>query len=137
MEPMLPMPSQPESHPSSRPQPQGELGIPVNHEISPSAPERAGEMRPVTQPIQPVPVATSQPAPVIGQPSVATKVPLADPATPLVADDVDVIEKEWVDKAKKIVSSTKEDPHAQEQQVSKLQADYLMKRYNKQIKLAE
>lgn len=54
---------------------------------------------------------------------------------PIIADDVDVIEKEWVDKAKRIVSATKEDPHQQEQQVSKLQADYLMKRYNKKVKL--
>lgn len=131
------MPSQPESHPSARSQPQGEFGVPVKHEISPPAPERSGDMRPVTQPIQPAPVATSQIAPVTAQPSIATIIPSADPATPLVADDVDVIEKEWVDKAKKIVSSTKEDPHAQEQHVSKLQADYLMKRYNKQIKLAE
>ena len=134
---MLPMPSQPESHPSSRPQPQGELGVPVNHEISPSAPERVGEMRPVAQPTIPAPVVASHPTPAMSQPSRTTTIPSTDPATPLVADDVDVIEKEWVDKAKKIVSSTKEDPHAQEQQVSKLQADYLMKRYNKQIKLAE
>jgi len=134
---MLPMPSQPESHPSSRPQPQGELGIPLSHEVSSSVPERAGEMRPITQPISPAPAVVSQSAPVVAQPSAGTTTPTTDPATPLVADDVDVIEKEWVDKAKKIVGSTREDPHSQEQQVSKLQADYLMKRYNKQIKLAE
>lgn len=56
---------------------------------------------------------------------------------PLIADDVDVIEKEWVDKAKKIVSATKTDPHTQEKEVSKLQADYLMKRYNKKLKVNE
>lgn len=56
---------------------------------------------------------------------------------PLIADDVDVIEKEWVDKAKKIVNSTKSDPREQEKEVNKLQADYLLKRYNKQIKLTE
>ncbi len=56
---------------------------------------------------------------------------------PLVADDVDVIEKEWVDRAKKIVNATKNDPREQEKEVSKLQADYLLKRYNKQIKLTE
>jgi Txe/YoeB family toxin of Txe-Axe toxin-antitoxin module len=61
-------------------------------------------------------------------------VPVDDP---LIADDVDVIEKEWVDKAKKIVNATKENPYEQEKEVSKLQADYLMKRYNKQIKLSE
>lgn len=57
--------------------------------------------------------------------------------SPAIADDVDVIEKEWVDKAKKIVNATRDNPHEQEKQVSKLQADYLMKRYGKQIKHSE
>ena len=56
---------------------------------------------------------------------------------PAIADDVDVIEKEWVDKAKSIVSSTKDNPHMQEKEVSKLQADYLMKRYGKKMKTVE
>ncbi len=55
---------------------------------------------------------------------------------PLVAADEDVIEKEWVQKAKKVVEQTKGDPHAQEKEVSKLQADYIKKRYGKEIKLA-
>jgi hypothetical protein len=54
-----------------------------------------------------------------------------------IADDVDVIEKEWVDKAKLIVNQTKGDPYHQEKQVSQLQADYLKKRYNKTVKLAD
>ncbi len=52
----------------------------------------------------------------------------------MAADD-DVIEREWVDKAKKIVAQTKDDPYTQEKEVSKLQADYLKKRYGKEIKL--
>ncbi len=56
---------------------------------------------------------------------------------PLLADDVDVIEKEWVEKAKKIVNATREDPYLQEKEVSKLQADYLQKRYGKQVKVTE
>jgi hypothetical protein len=55
---------------------------------------------------------------------------------PLVAADEDVIEKEWVDKAKKIVAQTKNDPYIQEKEVSKLQADYIKKRYGKEIKLS-
>jgi Txe/YoeB family toxin of Txe-Axe toxin-antitoxin module len=55
----------------------------------------------------------------------------------LLADDVDVLEKEWVEKAKKIVHETKEDPYLQEKEVSKLQSDYLQKRYGKQIKVTE
>lgn len=53
---------------------------------------------------------------------------------PPVADDVDVIEKEWVNKAKAIVNEHKHDPYNQEKETSKLQADYLKKRYGKEIK---
>lgn len=49
--------------------------------------------------------------------------------TPAVADDVDVIEKVWVDKAKSIVKETKQDPYEQERKVSGLQSDYQKKRY--------
>lgn len=55
----------------------------------------------------------------------------ASDSNPAVADDVDVIEKVWVQKAKSIVSQTKSDPHKQEDEVSKLQTDYQMKRFGK------
>ena len=77
----------------------------------------------------------SQPLPNASQSTVAT--PTTEGENPQIADDVDVIEKEWVEKAKKIVSSSKSDPHQLEKEVSKLQADYLMKRYNIQIKLGD
>lgn len=54
-------------------------------------------------------------------------------AGPDVANDDDLIEKEWVDKAKKIISETKSDPHAQEERVSKLQVDYVKKRYGRDL----
>jgi len=53
--------------------------------------------------------------------------------SPIVANDDDLIEKEWVDKAKKIISQTKDDPFRREYEVGKLQADYLRKRYGKEI----
>lgn len=53
--------------------------------------------------------------------------------TPLVANDDDLIEKEWVDKAKKIIIETRDDPHRREKEVGKLQADYLLKRYGKEL----
>lgn len=52
-------------------------------------------------------------------------------STPLVAADEDVIEKEWVDKAKDIVSKTKDDPHARSEQVDGLRKDYQQKRFGK------
>lgn len=52
---------------------------------------------------------------------------------PVAAADEDVIEKEWVDHAKKIINETKGDPYKREQEVSKLQKDYLKKRYGKEL----
>lgn len=56
---------------------------------------------------------------------------------PATADDGDLIEKEWVNKAKKIVNSTRDDPYAQSRELTLFKADYLQKRYNKIIKLTE
>lgn len=56
---------------------------------------------------------------------------------PQIADDNDLIEKEWVDKAKQIVEHTKHDPHLQNKEMNKMKADYLKKRYNKELKLGE
>lgn len=61
----------------------------------------------------------------------------ADDNAPIIADDVDVIEKTWVDKAKQIVEETKDDPHRQEEEVEKLQQSYLKKRYGKVVKPSE
>lgn len=55
----------------------------------------------------------------------------------LVADETDLIEKEWVVKAKHIVEQTKSDPHLQSKEIVKVKADYLKKRYNKEIKVIE
>jgi len=56
---------------------------------------------------------------------------------PLVADDNDLIEKEWVTKAKEIVEKTKHDPHLETKEINLFRADYLKKRYNKELKVAE
>ena len=61
----------------------------------------------------------------------------ASTGTSLAASDEDLIEKEWIDRAKKIVEQTKSDPYQQEKEVSKLQADYIKKRYGKDVKLAD
>lgn len=58
-------------------------------------------------------------------------------STPLIANDDDLIEKEWVDKAKKIVSETKDDPYRREAEVGKLQVEYLRKRYGKELGVSE
>lgn len=50
------------------------------------------------------------------------------------AADGDVIEKEWVEKAKKLVATTRTDPYQQVREINQLKAEYLKKRYNKDIK---
>lgn len=52
---------------------------------------------------------------------------------PLSADDVDLIEKEWVEKAKQIVNQTKDDPHTQNKELNNFKAGYIKKRYNKEM----
>ena len=54
-------------------------------------------------------------------------------ANPASAADEDLIEKEWVDKAKKIIEETKEDPYKRELEIGKLQRDYIRKRYGREI----
>jgi hypothetical protein len=53
--------------------------------------------------------------------------------TPAVAADEDLIEKEWVDQIKKVVSTTKDNPHEQAKQVAELMRDYVRKRYGKEV----
>jgi hypothetical protein len=69
------------------------------------------------------------PLPIVDEPAVA---PATD-ASPLVAGDEDLIEKEWVDRAKHIIEQTKDDPYRREQEINKLQADYLRKRYGREL----
>jgi hypothetical protein len=58
----------------------------------------------------------------------------AGPAS-IIADDVDLIEKEWVDRAKAIVEATQDDPRKQKSEISKVKAEYIQKRFNKTIKV--
>ncbi len=56
-------------------------------------------------------------------------------SAPQSANDVDLIEKEWVHKVKEIIIKTNDDPYEQSKQLTLLKADYMQKRYNKSIKL--
>ena len=103
----------------------------VEQGISAPAPVPPHQAR---QPVHPAaqadaPVVMPHDAPPSGVPGVAL--------TPQIADDSDLIEKEWVDKAKQIVDRTRHDPHQQNREMNMMKADYLKKRYNKDIKLSE
>lgn len=104
-------------------------------------PERVapkGETASQSAPILPPPVLPQPVADAADSPADGSQTPAASDQSvgPPVADDVDVIEKEWVDKAKSIVNEHKHDPYNQEKETSRLQADYLKKRYGKDIKLS-
>jgi len=71
------------------------------------------------------------PTPVID--SVAYDNNIQQATYPLIANDDDLIEKEWVDKAKKILADTKDDPYQREKEVGKLQVDYIKKRYGREL----
>lgn len=120
----------------------GEVVVPSAPESSPApvapevAPNSAAAGTPLTQAPLASPVAapntphapvasTDQPAPV------PSPMPTPNPSS---AADVDVIEKEWVDQANKIVEQTKDDPYVQEEAVESLQQDYLKKRYGHDVK---
>lgn len=72
------------------------------------------------------------PMPVLSVPTTNVQVPAATDSS-LVAGDDDLIEKEWVDKAKSIIAATKDDPYRREQEISKLQIEYIRKRYGRTI----
>lgn len=144
MEPQLPTPVRgPEGAHINNPQGGEFAGTPKTPEASPAPFERAGETKEAVQdgpkgdPAAVQPAFTPPP-----MPQVAPVQPVVDDTTkktddnPTEAADVDLIEKEWVQKAKQVVSDTKSDPHAQESAVSQLQADYLQKRYGKNIILS-
>jgi hypothetical protein len=94
------------------------------HAAQAQASMAAQSVSPVTLPT-PVPVADDDAAKTLSDDN------------PAVAADEDLIEKEWVDKAKKIISDTRDDPAAREKQVGQLQADYLKKRYGKELGAAD
>jgi len=67
---------------------------------------------------------------------VTTNQPSATPVqqAATAASDNDRIEKEWIDKAKDIISKTQDDPFEQKEAMSKVKAEYIQKRFNKTIK---
>lgn len=81
-----------------------------------------------------LPVDNTTTAPLPQNDAQSTKQPgVVDDDTPLVAADEDLIEREWVDKVKKIIALTKDNPYERNRVIAQLQADYLKKRYNKTL----
>lgn len=89
-------------------------------------PQRA-ELPPPAPPAQPTLPAPADPSASVDEPDAGAG------HTPVAADDADLIEKEWVDKAKAIVEQSREDPRRQTAELSKIKADYIKKRFNKDV----
>lgn len=121
-------PSNPEASPAMP-----EVGPIASQEMLPNPELQTGPgtSTPQPLPLDPVlPVATPVPQPVTDD-SVVTNTTTA--STPTAAADDDLIEKEWVDQAKKVISTTKDNPHEQAKLVSELMRDYVRKRYGKEV----
>lgn len=78
-----------------------------------------------------VSITSSLPTPVLNTTKVVNKTTHDD--NPIEANDDGLIEKEWVNKAKQIISNTRNDPYKQEKAVNELQTDYLKKRYGEDL----
>ncbi len=105
----------------------GELGGSLNR-------ERIIEQRPEIGIVQAEAAQVAMPAlptPIVVAPDDASLAQADD--SQLAAKDDDLIEKEWVDKAKKILAETKDDPYRREQAINKLQIEYVRKRYGRII----
>jgi hypothetical protein len=90
------------------------------HEVG----QMQAEVAQAAMPALPAPV-----VPVAASPQSQT----TDDSSSLIASDDDLIEKEWVDRAKSIIAATKDDPYKREQEISKLQIEYIRKRYGRTI----
>lgn len=113
--------------------PEAQANLPIEKKSEKTENSEITKAPPNNTPVLPLPRALAKSAVVpVSRPAGS---PIADDDAPLVAADDELIEKEWVDKAKKIVAKTKDNPYQQEKEVSRLQADYLKKRYGKEVKL--
>lgn len=116
------------------PQSVSETGGTVNPETVSAGPEKGN--KPI--PANPQPASSNQPAPLappsLPQPTSLPGATASQQLNDLTADDSDLIEKEWVQKAKQIIAATKDDPHKQTREISHMKADYIQKRYSKIIK---
>ena len=108
-------------------------------EQSAEQPVGLAEQTPAPQPaaappmIMPTTATIPLPAPT-AVPQSSTKPPANDLQ---IDDDGDLIEKEWVNKAKQIVERNRDDPYKQSEALTVFKADYMKKRYDKTIKVSQ
>ena len=130
------LPTSPEAHeqlPQSHERPQGvESGIPTVEQ----APERRSEQQERQAEAAARVSETYRQADPVSTPQPTVVQPVQDDTqsgVPATAADEDLIEKEWVDKIKQVIIETRDDPAERERAAARLQAEYLRKRYGKEL----
>lgn len=93
----------------------------------------AAPAQPTSSMPQPAPTSSAQQTPPAAV-AAATDTPSQ---SNLIAEDVDLIEKEWVERAKDIVHKTKDNPYLQNQALTQMKVDYIKKRYDKNVQMSE
>lgn len=78
-------------------------------------------------------VLSSLPKPIANDDEVTS---IIRPNSDLIASDKDLIEKEWVNKAKNIINQNKNNPYKQEKEFDALKGEYKEKRYGKDLDIA-
>ena len=86
-----------------------------------------------TAAIQPMP----QAAPIPPTMSMGAPAAPAQDTSTAQADDDSALDEEWVNKAREIVERTHNDPYLQSREISRIKAQYIKVRYNKDIKSSD
>ncbi len=104
-------------------------------QAAPEAAKTAAESSPSSKPGQQALPAVQPPAqPVSIQVTTDDDQPAQKPSlTDNQIKETHLAEKEWVSRAKKIIAETKDDPHKQKTEISKVKAEYIKKRFSKTI----
>lgn len=129
-------------------QPGGDLGQlpPIQTPESFHAPETPAmhfdaSVAPAVMPVQPPAHSTSAQGVVVSPkptPDPLAQFQAVPPANEPPPEEVDTaFDEEWVNKAREVVSRTHEDPYLQSQALSKLKAQYIKARYNKDVKVSD
>jgi hypothetical protein len=122
----------PSINPSPMPQaqyaPAPDAGMPT----MPSAMPAAGP-----QQAQPTGAISVPPAEIPRQPFGAVPASMPDAAAVQASDDESSVDQEWITKARDIVAKTHSDPYLLSQEISKIKAQYIKVRYNKDIKTVD
>lgn len=121
----------------------GREPLPAAADSAGSQPEKAAPAAPERAPSSAAAGAAAAQSPILLPAAPATPAPTTQSAVNttsksasggLIKDD-DLIEKEWVDRAKRIVAQTRDDPHRQSEELTGVKADYMKQQYGKTIKV--